>query len=218
MGDDYIVQVSALSDIPTKSTSKVSVAVMGDVESQGTEAYLTFVDYGFLETLKLNIIEGRFFSEAFSRDSTAFIINEELLVRIQKDQSGKGYFSPMGERLGFDYESQKYQGRIIGVIEDYRIHVDDGTFAGNVPMIFKISAKEHRYIAVRTKDISATTILLQNKWNELALSAPFEVFFLSDKVPDFATIIEKNKTIKLYVIDGILSLTIYFISTLILLV
>ncbi len=184
MRDANIVQVSALSDIPTKSASKVSVVLMDEVESQGTEAYISFVDYDFFGTLHFNLIEGRFFLKDFSSDSSAFIINEELLARIQKNRSGKGYLFPMGQELSFDYESQKYQGRIIGVIEDYRIHVVDGKSTGSVPMIFKLSAKANRYLVVRTSDISAATILLENTWNEFAFSVPLEMFFLSDKVPN----------------------------------
>ena len=68
--------------------------------------------------------------------------------------------------------------------------------------------KEHRYIAVQSKNISATITLLQDKWNELLLTTPFETFFLSDEVPDFATIIKKNQNTTLYIIDGILCLMI----------
>jgi putative ABC transport system permease protein len=68
-----------------------------------------YVDYDYIETLKMTIIEGRSFSPDFPSDlGKAYIVNEEA-VRVM------GLESPVGQRLSMF----RNEGTIIGVVKNF---------------------------------------------------------------------------------------------------
>jgi ABC-type antimicrobial peptide transport system permease subunit len=68
------------------------------------------IDYNFLETMNLELIKGRDFSNERPSDSTGYIINETALKMI-------GVEDPIGLPLTFF----DHQGEIIGVVKDFHL-------------------------------------------------------------------------------------------------
>jgi putative ABC transport system permease protein len=69
------------------------------------------VGYDFVKTMRLQLKEGRDFSNDFGTDSTAFILNETAVKRI-------GYKDPVGQSVTWGNRS----GKIIGVIKDFHFN------------------------------------------------------------------------------------------------
>jgi putative ABC transport system permease protein len=72
-------------------------------------AYVHRVDYDFQKTYRVNMVDGRFFSEDFPTDKTSAYVLNEAAVR------SFGLESPVGKTISLWGKS----GKIIGVIDDY---------------------------------------------------------------------------------------------------
>jgi putative ABC transport system permease protein len=75
-----------------------------------------FVDYDYLQTMGIKLLEGRNFDINNPSDSTkAFIINETAA-------KGFGWINPLGKRIRLkqsDSDSKKWDGTVIGVVKDF---------------------------------------------------------------------------------------------------
>jgi putative ABC transport system permease protein len=71
------------------------------------------VDYGFLNTFRIELLDGRFFSKEFPSDSVAVVINQAALKEIGTDH-------PVGKDLNFiGNVKDQVSYKIIGVIKDF---------------------------------------------------------------------------------------------------
>src|SRR5690606_24788379 len=66
-------------------------------------------DYGLIETLELELVEGRAFSEEYGADSSRIILNEAA-IRVM------GFDEPIGKTVKL---WQQYDMEIIGVVKDF---------------------------------------------------------------------------------------------------
>jgi putative ABC transport system permease protein len=69
------------------------------------------VDQSYLPLLKIQLVKGRNFSEAFPSDSTNSVLVNEAFVK------KAGWKNPVGQIVNFWYNNQKYN--VIGVVKDY---------------------------------------------------------------------------------------------------
>ena len=87
----------------------------GRLEHEGEEIrfYRFWVDYNFIETLKMRLVAGRDFSREFATDSTnAVIINQALAARL-------GWGNPVGRELPGTGRAPHANPTIIGVVENF---------------------------------------------------------------------------------------------------
>jgi putative ABC transport system permease protein len=77
---------------------------------EGEEIFFSFItaDQNIIQTMGMELKEGRTFSKDIISDSTAFILNEEAVKRM-------GLKDPVGKEI----ESFSGKGRIIGVVKDF---------------------------------------------------------------------------------------------------
>lgn len=77
-----------------------------------------FSDEEYIETLGLQLLEGRYFSKDFATDSLAVVINERAALELGlKDPLGKELVSGEGFLNGQD--GTKYKYTVIGVVKDF---------------------------------------------------------------------------------------------------
>ena len=137
-----------------------------------------FADYDFVETMDIQIGEGRDFSRDFLSDSAAFIINEAAVTKLEWDQ-------PIGQKLRFLGAQQPTASEIIGVMEDWNyasLHQDVGPLVlgfldENSPMNFLV-------IRIRPDDIPGSLSFIEQKWMEFVPEQPFLYSFLEDDLND----------------------------------
>jgi putative ABC transport system permease protein len=144
-------------------------------EGKGPEDYVTMtdasVDYDYFETLGMQIIQGRSFSEEYATDRENYVLNEEA-ARIT------GLESPIGKM----FSCWEDEGKIIGIVKNFHtssLHTEIG------PVIFTLSQRHgsHSYIFVkiRPNDVSGTIAYLKKKAAEFAPNNLFEYSFLDDE-------------------------------------
>jgi putative ABC transport system permease protein len=122
------------------------------------------VDYNFVSTVGLKLLEGRDFSEDMGSDAGKVIINRSAIAALGIDK-------PIGTKLAF--------GTVIGVVEDFHIH----SFQKKIPpMLLQFNPQGTRTLLIKlsTTDRASSIEFIKGIWNEFALEKPFEYTFLSD--------------------------------------
>lgn len=84
----------------------------GKTAQEGIYFWRMYTAYDLQETMKLEVVKGRFFSKEFSTDSQAVIINETGAKEL-------GWENPMGKQISM-VNNRNYN--IIGIIKDFHFH------------------------------------------------------------------------------------------------
>lgn len=116
------------------------------------------VDYNFLQTMNIQLINGRYFSEDFPSDiNNSCILNETAVEKL-------GYIEPIGEKIG--------PYKIVGVVKDFNTN----SIQTPIPaLIITLSLDNISEIAIHYYPTSFRALLpeLENNWDELSLDTPF---------------------------------------------
>lgn len=127
------------------------------------------VDFDFIETLKIEITEGRSFSREFSSDlSKSFIVNEEVAKIMEKE-------SVVGERFSF----VGVEGSIIGVMKNFHYQPVRNKIE---PLAIHVFPDYINYMLIRIPpgSISESLQFVENTWNRVIPHYPLEYRFLNE--------------------------------------
>jgi putative ABC transport system permease protein len=117
------------------------------------------IDYNFLKTMGISVIDGRDFSEEFGSDmSKSVILNESAVKQI-------GITDPVGKMMG--------NTEIIGVIKDFNLH----SFHSEIPpLMITMTYRYIEQVAIRYKPGSLKSLLpiLEKEWKKAAPERPFK--------------------------------------------
>jgi putative ABC transport system permease protein len=130
-------------------------------------------DYDFIETLQIEILQGRSFSHDFGKDSMAILINETGLKKL-------GMKKPLDSYLtGPDYYPSRSRMMIIGVFRDYHAR---SLYEEIYPMAIFLSPTMTREMAVRLAPESLDNImgLIQEKWISVFPDDPMQFSFVDE--------------------------------------
>ncbi len=165
--------VSSSNTLPARAFGGLPCALEGDASKEPHSPRLLAVDSEFAKAFELKIKEGRFFSEDFSTDSFAILLNEAAVEEFKlKD--------PVGKRLVTQWGSERYVWNIIGVVEDFNfrsLHQDVASLVIVSPIV-----GSPNLISVKLKsDINQETIkYMSEKWSQFVPDAPFEYYIMED--------------------------------------
>ncbi|MCP4726582.1 MAG: FtsX-like permease family protein, partial [bacterium] len=133
------------------------------------------IDPDFVETLGIEIIEGRDLSGEISSDpGNAILINETAMKKLGwKRGAGKS----IREMINTKYQLRDQN--VVGVIKD--IH-QRSLHKKIEPLILDFKPDNYRRIIIklRSDDLTETVNLIEKKWNEIESGKPFEHFFLDE--------------------------------------
>ncbi|MBS1509477.1 MAG: ABC transporter permease [Bacteroidetes bacterium] len=136
------------------------------------------VDYDYMKTLGIQVINGRNFSKDFGSDSSAMIINETTAKIL-------GYDNPVGQKIyAFkgSTNNQLVAYNIIGVVKNFNyesMHQDVG------PLCFLLS-KSTGLASFKIDAAKASAIIpeVEHQWKAMASGMPFSYRFLDDSFND----------------------------------
>jgi len=127
------------------------------------------VDFDFIETLKIEMADGRSFSREFSSDlSKSFIVNEEVAKIMEKE-------SVVGERFSF----VGVEGSIIGVMKNFHYQPIRNKIE---PLAIHVLPDYINYMLIRIPpdSISESLQFVGNTWNNVIPDYPLEYRFLDE--------------------------------------
>jgi len=147
--------------------------------SDGKESFtlnLCACDPSFMNVMKLEIIEGRFFSDDFLTDTSAVIINESAVKLLE-------WKDPI-EKIINDYGRKSNKFKVVGVVKDFYYESKHQKVR---PMaLFKLNGLYSwpaSYISVRIKPNKLVDVIkyLDLSWKKYARGLPLEYFFLNEE-------------------------------------
>ncbi|MCU0643760.1 MAG: ABC transporter permease [bacterium] len=166
LANPYIINASISQDVPSFNSS--SIVVMGwEGSNEGDRAYVNInrIDDKFLDTYKIQLIEGRNFLTTEPSDSIInCIINESALKRLGWDRA-------IGKRLARNL-------RVIGLVKDF--HYASLRFEINPMVLFPPGepnparrTRDFLSIKIASKNIDETLEFIKNKFQSIF---PNEIF------------------------------------------
>jgi len=178
--DSRIIGITGARQRPTAFGSKIGgVDWEGkDPDSQVSLGY-TSVDFDFVETMKIELKEGRVFLKSRATDtSNAFLVNEEVANLM-------GGNSVIGKRLS----ALGIDGRIIGVLKNFHYQSVKNRID---PFILLVRPEDVEYAIVRLQkgDLSSSLNVVKSTWLNLFPAYPFEYSFIDD---DFARVFQADQ-------------------------
>ena len=127
------------------------------------------VDYDYMKTMGMNIIEGRYFSKDMASDSAAAVINKTMAEKL-------GLKDPIGQRIENGW--QKFT--VIGVVEDFNFE----SMRQNVtPLCLVLGNYNSSIISVKingadTKEV--VSYMYHAVWKSFSPNQPFRYTFLDE--------------------------------------
>ena len=171
--------VSATSNLLGGGDWGMPFSYEGSGDENRFSARVLVVDPNFVETLGMQIVDGRNFSYEFTTDIfAAYILNESAVKQIGFDNPvGKSFGRPTerNEQGKWDYE----KGSVVGVIKDFHFR----SFHEEIqPMVLFMIPEWFSYLSVRIRpeNISTTIDFVEKKWHEFDPNRPFDYFFLDE--------------------------------------
>jgi putative ABC transport system permease protein len=157
--------------------SDVGLYMEGKSVRESKLVHTNVVDETFLQTLGIQPVAGRLFSEQFPADTAnALVVNESAIKEIGFPDAQKA----IGSKVYFDWRGQSYNYTIVGVVKDF--HFQD-LHVPIAPYAFSLNNRpNYNYLIVHAKASDASSVLknLRSSWNKLNPNEPFEYSFLDE--------------------------------------
>ena len=170
-----VIKASNSNTVPGMGRSETFFAFEGFNQGKPKVYPFTEADEDYLETLGMELSEGRFFSKEFPGDNKTMVLNETLVDEI-------GWDDPLGKTVKMtDVVDEKFVEipyTVIGVVKDFHYESLREKIRG---FVIKMSRGGWRLSAkVRPENISGTIRAIEKIWNEMSPAYPFEYTFLDD--------------------------------------
>ncbi|HUU04624.1 MAG TPA: ABC transporter permease [Patescibacteria group bacterium] len=179
--DPRIIRVAASSTIPGGGYANTIKIPEGYAESAAVLMDEINVDYDFLSTMGIKLVNGRnFMKESGADELDSVLINETAMKQFGWDNPiGKTIKSRDPRKPGNQYKEMT----VIGVVKDFHLRnlnqKIEPIFIGNdstYPLPFNYL--DVLSVRIRPNDISGAIAFLREKWEKLFPNMPFEYYFL----------------------------------------
>ncbi len=162
----------------------------GKQEDKKIQMQFIAVDYDYMDTFKMQIAQGRFFSKEFATDANKAVILNQAAIKAMELES------PIGKRFKCFW---KPNARIVGVIKDFHYRPLREELE---PIIMGIVSDRMNYLTIRTKPsqsgVSDLIHFLKIKWKEYNYDYPFEFHFLDETIDKLYVAEQRMSTIYKY--------------------
>lgn len=158
-----------------EGTGKIILNVETNDGMQQKGVNLTGIDHDFIETLGIEMKEGRDFQEDMPSDTLlGVIVNETMAKRFNWDKP-LGKKVEMQGRGGQDF----LRAEVVGVMKDFH---QTGMYNEIETLLYFYRINNRLvYIKMNDEDVQGTIRYIESRWNEIFPSSPFEYSFLSDR-------------------------------------
>jgi putative ABC transport system permease protein len=128
------------------------------------------VDFDYLDTFELKMAEGRFFSEEYPSDiKDGMILNQAAIRAMNMD-------SPIGKKFHF----WDFDGRIIGVVEDYHFRSLHDPIE---PLVLKLGLSLNTIsVKIRSENMAHTIKTIETEIKKVIPGYTFEYEFLDERL------------------------------------
>jgi putative ABC transport system permease protein len=178
MNNPSVLSVAASSTVPGKPVVNIAYRLEGLPDDEHFSMDTFFADYDFLETMGIEVAEGRGFSKKFGTDEeSAFMLNEAAVRELNWQSAlNKQVIWPSDLRRK---DAIVKKGQVVGVVKDFHVvslHENIG------PVLLQVRPSSFRYISARIspENIPDTLSFFRKMWSRLSPVFPFEYTFLDE--------------------------------------
>jgi putative ABC transport system permease protein len=176
LSNPKIINISNSAAIPVATNGGHVYKLEGSPDSDIQVLSRIFCDYEFVDTYKIKMKKGRFFSRDHPSDTLSVIINEAALKLLNLK-------NPLGKRLIRLGTGLQQKFNIIGVTENFNY---ESLHESIHPLIIHLfNSNQHgQYISARIApgDYQAVISFLNNKWEKYSAGQPFEYNFFDQNL------------------------------------
>ena len=187
-----ITGVTAARDMPVwEGPSTLLTDWEGRTDAEGLIIHFGVVDPDFIETMQIQLTEGRSFSGDAHR--TGWIVNREAVRQMGLDE-------PVGKWIA----TWEHKRLVIGVVDDYnftnlRENVEPLLLLADKPELLNFA-----FIRVSPQDVEKTLSFIQDVWQQLESDIPFYHRFLSERLDKMYK--AEEKVGELFAVSSLLAL------------
>jgi putative ABC transport system permease protein len=164
--------VSGFLPIPSARSNTAMVKEASMLSEGGLSMQRWRIDYDYLQTLGIQILEGRNFSPEFGTDSSALILNEVAVKQL-------GYNNAVGEKLyTWEHAGAVVTYNVIGVVKNFNfesLHQNIG------PLCFTLDRSDgHISFKINSANIASILKEAEKNWKIMAPEMPFSFSFMDE--------------------------------------
>jgi len=162
-----IASAAAAQNLPGHLFDSTVFSLEQPANYQNTSLTYVNVDEQYVDVLRLKVVAGRNFSQAFATDSSAFLINQAAAKAF-------GWEEPLGKQISM---GTFYKGPVVGVVEDFHF---ESLHHEVKPIVFLFNRWRPSYLAVRFRagNVREGITAVQKLWKEFVPASPLEYSFL----------------------------------------
>lgn len=175
-GNPHVLSVATTNSLPGKLSSDTHFRPLGTGHEDGFSMKFTTADYDYLETMGMEMAEGRYFSREFGADSAGIVLNEAAVRQA-------GWEDPIGRRItGMSFRGgEDVTFTVIGVVKNFHFESLQESIS---PYAMILNSGRGR-VAVRLDGgapMQETVAKLKASWDSYTGSAPFDFYFLDNSL------------------------------------
>ena len=169
-----VLSISGAYSVPgIQNTEKKGISKVGAPPEEITMIQSLAVDYDYVETMKLDLVQGRNFSVSFATDAKeAVVLNQAAVRQLQLNQ-------PIGEELMLPAKDGMTKVRVIGVIRDFHLY----SFKEKIESLLLYINPDYYYlmaVKIRPENVRTTLTALEEIWKQVLWDMPFHYTYLED--------------------------------------
>lgn len=169
-GVSGVERVSAASNLPGGAFNRQNISWDGSPEP--VQVAELRAGYRFVETMGIELAEGRTFSRQYGEDlGASFLINEAAARRMDRE-------SAVGREVTFHDDERDWRGTIVGIVKDFHFQSLHQAIS---PLLVQVLPEEYNYVLVRLSaqaGISNSMASIETIWKDFSASSDFEYWFL----------------------------------------
>jgi len=173
-----ILSVSAAAAVPVNWGTERPVIPEGMNENEAWTMKTYVIDYGFIETLEIEIFQGRSFAKEIA-DENNCIINEAALEQLEWED-------PIGKQLTIGNR----EITIIGTAKNFHFHSIDDPIP---PVVLYLDREKLNYLLIKvssSEKISDVIKYLETQWHTFSPDLPFEHTSINNYYQDMSRAIK----------------------------
>ena len=165
--ESQVVNASISNDIPPGSIARTIFERTATQEDASLYTYE--VDYDYLPTMQIELLEGRNFSRSFSTDTAAILLNETAVTAL-------GAENLLNEEVVHTGSGRTYL--VVGIFKDFNFE----SLRNEIQPLALTLTTQGSYLSARisSENVSATVNQIESLWEQYAPGQPFQYTFLDD--------------------------------------
>lgn len=186
LNNPNVLNVSGIYTVPgVNSQFQMGARKAGDDPEKTVTLQALPADFGFVQSMGLQLIEGRDLSKDYALDDRESAILNETAVKVL------GLEDPVGTKLLIPRDQEMSEMTVVGVIRDFHVQSLHNTIN---PMIIFVEPKMYAMMAVKINPSNSeeTVQSLKEIWNSVLPFASFNYRYMEDAYHSFYRTEEKT--------------------------